>query len=151
MIVVIDLIVIGMGVDRGTTRLDQVRKWWCWSRWPVWIDAQQVLCSVGVDIKVIMIGLPCPAGLFYSWQRNCPCCLVEEMFNPKKDQSSKILIVPLSTQGLYDPMDQRLTEIINRNRQPGIPAKSTKYYHDARGLLVVQIILMLMSTHILGP
>ena len=48
-------------------------------------------------------------------------------------------------------MDQRSTEIINRNRQPGIPAKSNKSYHDALGLRGFQIILMLMSTHILGP
>ena len=48
-------------------------------------------------------------------------------------------------------MDQRSTEIINRNRQPGILAKSTKSYHEALDVRGVQIILMLISTHILGP
>ena len=60
---------------------------------------------VGVDIKVIVRGLPCPACcrfcMFNSWQRNSPCCLVEVMCNPEIDQSSKILIVPLSSHSLH--------------------------------------------------
>ena len=66
--------------------------------------------------------------MFYSWQRNSPCCLVEEMCNPEKDQSSKILIVPLNSHslhtGIWGTRGQltSLTEIANLELRPNQPS-----------------------------